>query len=822
MGKFLCALLKNSLFWIIIIGLLFLSFHILFNILIAYLWSFLINIFVPSSYLHVKYFIILILFFYNWFIIRRLLISWLFEWQFPAQIFSIYKERQNYISYLKLRLRNFMNAIEIILDINHNISQKEIDDIHNFFLLLDEQFNIYDKLYDYVFNKTNNNNKLIRYSMSRCQLEYYNLLKAINHKLNENDIKKNLLDLKNNIDNIKMNSFNVNQNFENKKLLLQLNMLLKDFQKKVEKYDLCNYTYLSPAYLYNILFNDTFGSLSLNSIQFKKRLEEYNLEENFTPKNKIHYTLVTNKFDNKEIKNNCNILDNNLISENINFNESPLIIFCMPNGGCYELIPKIKIDFYLKLGFSFLCWNYKGYGYSKGRANFSNCKYAILEVYDTIVNNPKYHFKKICVMGHSIGGVPACYLAKNRKIDLLISDRNFCDITRLVNNFYCGKLLSTLIKILFIGNTDNIYNFFNSNLANINNNGIIKIKNLNNRVNNYINKIIIYSPLDVLILNDSTVKSGVARYIIKNYIIYINTENLQTIKNKENILDIIFNKNDKSTFINNFAALLHFYYNKDNNSINNKLNDIILNIKNENDNNIINQVNNNSNEQSVNDVLFSFFDKFFGICCDNLNYLSMHKLSLRRETIFLDNFFNNLLIWGVQKGDDNSENYFEFHSNKGKKILKEANDILIKYNSNKEKINMSPISRLIDNVSNDIKKILDVFENLDVVNQENQNNMIKTKKENNKEFFFINNNKNDLKEKFIINDEKQSDINTLIIPEANENNNLKIEEDSFFIKLNNIKGNIKLFKSFAGHNGLLRIDEREQFLSILLCTGILD
>ena len=166
MGKFLCSLIKNSLFWAIIIGLLFLSFHILFNILIAYLYSFLINKFVQSSYLFIKYFIILILFFYNWLIIRKILISWLFEWQFPSQIFSIYKERQNFISFLKLRLRNFINAIEIILDINHNISPKEIDDIYNFLFLLDEQFSLYDKLYNYISNKINNNNS-IRYSMSR-------------------------------------------------------------------------------------------------------------------------------------------------------------------------------------------------------------------------------------------------------------------------------------------------------------------------------------------------------------------------------------------------------------------------------------------------------------------------------------------------------------------------------------------------------------------------------------------------------------------------------------------------------------------------------
>ena len=40
-------------------------------------------------------------------------------------------------------------------------------------------------------------------------------------------------------------------------------------------------------------------------------------------------------------------------------------------------------------------------------------------------------------------------------------------------------------------------------------------------------KIIIYSPNDFLIINDSSVKSGIARYIIKKYIIYKNNENNQ-------------------------------------------------------------------------------------------------------------------------------------------------------------------------------------------------------------------------------------------------------------------------------------------------------
>ena len=694
-----------------------------------------------------------------------------------------------------------MRVIEVILDINYKVSKKDIEDIEFFLNIIDDEFNTYDKLYNIVNNNVNNNES-IRYTMSNCQIKYYDLLKAINRVLNENDTKNNLLDLKNNANNdIKMNKFSENQNFENKKNLTQLNMLLKELGQIIAKYDWDNYTYMSPAYLFNLLFNDTFGSLSLYHIQYRKKLEGYEVEENFTRKGKIHYIFIR-KTSNKSNNNN----ENDLISDNSNKNVGTLMLFCLPNGGCFELIPKIKIDFYLDHGFSFLCWNYKGYGYTKGRANFSNCKSDALEIYDTIVQ--KYNFSKICVMGHSIGGIAACYIARNRHVDLLISDRNFCDMTRLVNNLYCGQCLSTLIKYLFIGKTDNINNFMNFSNSNENignkiknnNNGIIKLNE--DKIN--INRIIIYSPNDVLILNDSTVKSGVSRYIIKNYIIYKNNNN-EIIKNKENFLDIVFNKNDKIRFINNFLRLLHHHYDKNNNSlINNSKNDISLNVKND----------IGGQNQLSEDILFAFLDKFFGICCDNLNYLSMNKYSLRRETIFINNFFNNLLIWGVQGGDEEFDDNCEFYPYKGKKILQEATDILVNFNS-KEQIDVSPIAKIMQDVSEGLKKIINVMDNLDINNQENKNiNNENIKK--NDIIININNKENNLKEKLISNLE-ENEINTNI--NTNKDNNLIIE-NNFYEKLNNIKSSIKLFKTFSGHNGLLRQDEREQFFTYLLTTGI--
>ena len=807
MGKFFCCLFKSSLFWLITAILLFLSLNIGINISIGYLWSFLIDKFL-FSYLYLKYFIILILFFYNYFLIRKIVITWLFEWQFPFQVFSIYRERQAYLTILKRALINFISALDVLLNTKYKVSNKEIKAIETFLQLFEEEFVVYDRLYKYV-NDNNNNKNNNMYKMSKCQIKYYNLLKALNRIFNENNTKENLLKLNDKKEDfpetLKMNAFTVNQNFENKKYLTKLKMLLKIYKNIIEKYDMKNYTYLSPSYFFNSLFNDTFGSLSLYSFRFKNKFERYIVEENFTQKGKVHYTLLMNKQkDNINNKNNIDVL----------------LLFCLPNGGCYELIPKSKVEFYLNLGFSFLCWNYKGYGYTKGRANFSNVKTDVLDVYDYIVNNPKYNFKKICVMGHSIGGVAACYLAKNREVDLLISDRNFCDITRLVNNLYSGKYLSKIIKFLFLGKTDNIQNFcsFSGNETIIGNNSI----NLDNKLK-ALNRIIIYAPNDMLILNDSTLKSGVARYIIKNYIIYKNGVNNQIIKGKENLLDIAFNKTDKLRFLNNFLNLIHLYYDKDKNK-KNKNKDIILDINNKNNKSNSNDyINLQQSDQFEEETLSSFFGKFSGICCDDLNYLSKNKLSSRRELIFLDNFFNNLLIWGIQGNDINKEESFIFHSERGKKTLLDSYQILNKFMSNnKAQINMSKISNLLNLCSEDIKKILDVMDNLDI---EFKKNINKDKKKDNNNLI---DNNSSLEEKLInnfddeinkneINDISNIEVDTSISTEYNINNN-----SNFYAKLNNIKGNIKLFKTTSGHNGLLKPEEKEQYYKILLSTGIIE
>ena len=794
MGNSICSIFKNPLFYIVLTALTCFIINVGINVSVAYLIIFLVNRFL-SLYYYLKYILIpILLFVYNYLILRTILRHWLFEWQFPFQIFSIYKERQNYLAFLKERVNHFINAIDVLIDERYRLTLNEIQETKYFLNIFDDEFYIYDNLYNIVFSNNGiHNNNLIRYKMSNNQVRYYNLLKGINNLLNQNDLRNKLINLKEDDTSFKKE--------ENNGGLIQLKLRINEMLALIEKYNWENYTYMSPAYIWNLLFNDTFGSLSLYSLQFKKNFQEYSLEENYTPNGKIHYTLIRN---NKENKNNNKIEiaeENNLIEESDKQDDDGvLLFFCLPNGGCYELIPKSKIDFYLVNGFSFLCWNYRGYGFSKGTSNFSNCKSDALELFDTITKNPKYHFKKICVMGHSIGGVPLSFLEKNRKIDLAISDRNFCDIPRIAKNFHCGDILSILVQFFLIGKSYIIDDFMDESIFSENN-------------SNGINRIVIYSPIDSIIYNDCTMKSGIARYIIKNYIIYKDLEKNVTIKSKENLLDIVFNSNEKNLFLNDLIELIHLNHDR---AFDDNINDKLYQ-----------EAKEKSPDEKKNDVSFSFFDKFYGICTDNLSIISELATSKRREKLFLDSFFNNLLIWGAQ-GEDifPNEEIYEFYPKKGFKIIKEAFDVLNKAFPEENIINNNSLSKkilLLIRLKTYFGKIYSVMKNLDIDMSINNKRM---------SLRISNLNNTNFKEKLIGNEDEEeieiktnSDIKTNIETEKNlidveRDNLIKEDNNNFYQKLNSIIGNIRLFRTIVGHNGPLRADEREQFFYLLLKSGI--
>ena len=225
-----------------------------------------------------------------------------------------------------------------------------------------------------------------------------------------------------------------------------------------------------------------------------------------------------------------------------------------------------------------------------------------------------------------------------------------------------------------------------------------------------------------------------------------------------------------------------------------------------------------------------FIHKFYGICSDNLSIISELSTSRRREKLFLDSFFNNLLIWGAQ-GEDiyPNEEIYEFYPKKGFKIIKEAYDVLNKAFPEENIINNNSLTKkilLLIRLKTYFGKIYSVMQNLDIDMSINNKRM---------SLRISNLNNTNFKEKLIGNEDEEeieiktsSDINTNIEKEKNlidvESDDL-IKEDNnnnnnFYQKLNCIIGNIKLFRTIVGHNGPLRVDEREQFYYLLLKSRI--
>jgi len=149
-------------------------------------------------------------------------------------------------------------------------------------------------------------------------------------------------------------------------------------------------------------------------------------------------------------------------------NKKTAILICNKSIYPYELSVYYDkwIECYISYGINVALWNYRGYGFSEGSADFNNVCDDILYVYDYITSN--YQYNKIAVHGLSIGGVPACYLASKRNISLVIADRTFGSVQEIINTFPFGnKFLYYLAKIIFFPFVDNTTNFIKGNCKKI-------------------------------------------------------------------------------------------------------------------------------------------------------------------------------------------------------------------------------------------------------------------------------------------------------------------------------------------------------------------
>ena len=683
----------------------------------------------------------LVCFILNYLLIRITAIHCIFEWQFPFQTYSLYFESRKIAKNLKIVFKELKSSLLSLVDPNNILIKSEIENIKEIFNKIESLiFNYQEYIHKYGNISTYQNNFYEKLIILNTQMQNSGFKEYFQ---NMNIVKKNskiICEWKQDINNI----IDSNKQLEISKMILTVNWILEI----IDNFILEKSFFFSYNFITTLLFNDTFGNMNFYKIEFYQKFKKYKINE-FNKEN-INYCIITNP--------NIEIDENN----------KKLFFFCGPNGGPYEFISKKKIKFYLKKGVDVLLWNYRGYGFSKGRSTFKKCKNDVLIIYDEVIKNNNY--KKIAVCGYSIGGVPAFHLSKNRKIDILISDRNFSSINQSAYFLFCGRILYFLCYFFLITNSNTINNFMNSNCF----------------------KIILFSSNDFLIRSYGSIISNVAVKLL-NSCIRIKDHDLVKCNG---ILDLIFNNVQKENFINSFLFITEYYYSrKKNYSIFDDL------YSDEEDELLIDQTQNKDNEiDIIFKYLFLFFEPFIDVCCDNLNDLTTKNYSYNIKSLFIQSFFTNFIIWGIQKNKYSKEinqRDLNFYNDTCKEILiscnNQINKIITELNETNEIINKIII--LKDLFSIFIEK-LDQLEVINVtINKSKDTLIIPVSSENNSS-----------NDSFISNDEEKKNDGY----------------EKFCQDLKTIKKELKSIKISCGHNGLMNDDEYEQYLNILIESNFIE
>ena len=684
----------------------------------------------------------LVCFLLHYLLIRIIFIHGIYEWQFPFQSYNLYYESRKIAKNLRTEFNILRTFLLTLKDPNGELIKAEIENINEIFETIELLLNNYQEcIRKYGNISTYQNNFYEKLNLLNTQMQNSGFKEYFQNMIIVKKNSKIICEWKQNINDI----IDANKQLEMSKMILIINWILEIF----DNFILDKSFFFSFKFLKTLLFNDTFGNIQYYKIEFYQKFKKYTINE--FNKDNINYCIITNP------------------KIEINENNKKLFFFCGPNGGPYEFISKKKIKFYLKKGIDVLLWNYRGYGISKGRSTFKNSKNDVLLIFDEVIKNNNYN--KIAVCGYSIGGIPAFHLAKNRKIDLLISDRNFASINKSAYCFFCGRILYYLCNFFLINDSNTLYNFMNSKCF----------------------KIILFSSNDFLIKSYASISSNVAIELLNSC---IRIKNHDMIKCND-ILDLIFNDNQKNNFISSFLFITEYYYSR-------KKNDSIFEDFNSNDEDkefLIDQIQSNEND---NDIIFKhlllFFEPFIDVCCNNLNDLSTKNYFYRRKFLFIQNFFTNFIIWGIQKNKNlkvkNQQKDLNFYNDTCKEILiscnNQLNKIIIDLNERNEIINQIII----------FKDLLSIFiEKLD------QLEVVNVSKNKNNDTIIIpvsnNNSSNDL---FISNDEEKKNDGY----------------DKFCHDLKNIKKEIKLIKISCGHNGLMNNDEYEQYLDYLIESNFIE
>ena len=506
------------------------------------------------------------------------------------------------------------------------------------------------------------------------------------------------------------------------------------------------------------------------------------------------FDFIEKKFSTKDGKTLDYIL---IFSDNKHIINKNLMIICGPNGSSYQSFSRnINLDNYLHRGIDVLCYNYRGYGFSNGISSFNNLRSDVIEIYDYMKSLGSY--EKIGVHGISIGGIPACYLASKRDINLLVSDRNFGYIADIVKDFYFGEILIKIYKMFFFSNSCNIEDFMNTKCY----------------------KIILNDPNDQIVKEFGSLKSGISDYIIKNYFrkksnnnnetestntnnYFVNSEKntiLNTTnsedeqikkKNKKknnnnnnfnhnniNSLDLLLeNSHEKDLFIKTLIEISHML--KDINleyiSTVDKIRYKILKIEN------FAEYDTQQTYEYIKKKIKKMFESFES-CGNSLRSINNYILD-RNKKNFINDFFNNFLIYGCKQKNfhDNDIHYFTTKLN-----VVRLEEII---NNMKNFIEMKEIEKFKEKkIIKNIIILIDLFEkilnNFKILNFSYNN-------QNNNEDISISSSQGNLI--------GRNKINLM------EKNNNTYEDELKRIG----KGNLIYIK--CGHNGLLNYEEMKTF-----------
>ena len=547
-----------------------------------------------------KFFLIISLIILNLLILRYLIITAVFIGRntfvkFYFRSFVAKKKAKLLIQYLT----NYNEKIDKILNF-HNI-----DEIQKTPSQLISKSKILQKYIDIYKNIQDNYGALSSYSKN-----FYDHLVLLKNKIDNSSIKEIYKTIENN-EEIIITDKNKEDLIDIKNEVNQLKNILIEFK---DSKALCP----NVLNIKSILYNDIFQSKEFirESILLKKP-NNNKLTINTKDDTKLDCLLITS--DNKKEDNANNISQN-------------LIIICGPNLIPFDnLISSWDIDtLYTNNNIDLLFWNYRGYGFSEGSADFDNVCSDIITIYDYVKNN--YSYNKIGVYGFSIGGIAACHLANNREINLLIADRTFGSSKQVLDQFPIGKYIAYLGKILFITLVDNTSNYLSTKC----------------------NKIMLNDVQDQIIFDSISLKSSIANNIIFQIFNETNPEhNIRNLKS-ENILDYALEPEQRYQIYNAFKCTISFLRNKNQR----KINDNYIERKYENDKyqrlneEIIVNENSINNKENLNtkEALDLFYEKvkslYSSFFCPNNSFENF--LDYQCKKVHFNNFFNSLTVYGPE------------------------------------------------------------------------------------------------------------------------------------------------------------------------------